>query len=533
MHEILTLQLGHRANYLASHFWNVQESYFTYDTNQQASPVDHDVHFRAGVGPSGEDTFTPRTLIYDLKGGFGALRKWGGLYEQDYGTNDVKSLWSGNIVEQREAAILPSEYQKDLDSGVPTPRKPKKETVRFWSDFARTFYHPRSILQINDYELGSTIMPFERWEGGEDLYDKLDKEHDILDRDIRVWAEECDQMQGFQIFTSADDAWGGFSSKYVENLRDEFGKASIWTWGLEEETGQVEKAKTVLRTVNIAKTLQDILLQTSMYVPLTVSSRHLPPYVELDENSQWQLSGLLSLAVESMTLPSRLRHQSAQRGNLGDIEAVLNVNGNQRIANLQCTLDDDSSLQEADGAVSASAKDSRVSTSDTSDLALEDELQEPHLSLDIDFTNIESGRSGISIRQWERKKHVFASVHSLRGSYRHDGDMIDEDEAAFLRKRRRFASLPVVERHYSPLKYPIVDSFPNILSDQLAGLDSIAVHTSLSTTYQISGRIKGLQSVVGRVGDMAEREAISNRLGEIAEAYQEGWDSGSGDDSDE
>ncbi|KAL9607783.1 MAG: hypothetical protein Q9167_007328 [Letrouitia subvulpina] len=497
MHEILTLQLGHRANYLASHFWNVQESYFTYDANQQVSPVDHDVHFRAGVGPSGEDTFTPRTLIYDLKGGFGALRKWGGLYEQYYGTNDVESLWRGNVVEQREAAIPRSEYQKDLDAGAPMPRKPNKETVRYWSDFARTFYHPRSIFQINDYELGSTMMPFERWESGEDLYGRLDMEHDILDRDIRVWAEECDQMQGFQIFTSADDAWGGFSSKYVENLRDEFGKASIWTWGLEEETGQVEKAKKLLRTVNIAKTLQDILLQTSMYVPLTLASRHLPPYVEVDENSQWHLSGLLSLAVESMTLPSRLRHQSAQSGGLGDIEAILNVNGNQRIANLQCTLNDDSSLQEADGAVSASAKDSRVSTSNTDDLVLEDELREPNLNLDIDFTNIESGRSGLSIRQWKRKKHVFASVHSLRGSYRRDGDTIDEDQAAFLRKRRRLASLPVVERHYSPL------------------------------------RIKGLRSVVGRVGDMAEREAISNRLAEIAEAYQEGWDSGSGDDSDE
>lgn len=88
-------------------------------------------------------------------------------------------------------------------------------------------------------------------------------------------------------------------------------------------------------------------------------------------------------------------------------------------------------------------------------------------------------------------------------------------------------------RHYSPLNYPIVDSFPNILSDQLSGLDSIAVHTSLSTTYQICGRIKGLQVVVGRVGDIAEREAISNRLGEIVEAYQEGWESGSEDDSDE
>lgn len=59
-----------------------QESYFTYDSTQERSPVDHDIHFRPGVGARGEETYTPRTLIYDLKGGFGGLRKWGGLYDQ-------------------------------------------------------------------------------------------------------------------------------------------------------------------------------------------------------------------------------------------------------------------------------------------------------------------------------------------------------------------------------------------------------------------------------------------------------------------
>lgn len=115
MHEILTLQLGHRANHVATHFWNIQvpipphrssslnpplphpilpfmsladsinssqESYFTYDATAAPSPVNHDIHFRPGIGANGEDTFTPRTLIYDLKGGFGGLRKWGGLYDQ-------------------------------------------------------------------------------------------------------------------------------------------------------------------------------------------------------------------------------------------------------------------------------------------------------------------------------------------------------------------------------------------------------------------------------------------------------------------
>lgn len=96
MHEILTLQLGQRSNYLATHFWNtqvrgyqafftstlihIQESYFTYSSDEE-SIVDHDIHFRPGIGADGSETFTPRTVIYDLKGGFGSLRKINALYE--------------------------------------------------------------------------------------------------------------------------------------------------------------------------------------------------------------------------------------------------------------------------------------------------------------------------------------------------------------------------------------------------------------------------------------------------------------------
>lgn len=97
MHEIITLQLGQRSNYLATHFWNTQvrefivhfiecetdafqESYFTYSKDEE-SIVDHDIQFRPGVGADGSETFTPRTLIYDLKGGFGSLRKVNALYE--------------------------------------------------------------------------------------------------------------------------------------------------------------------------------------------------------------------------------------------------------------------------------------------------------------------------------------------------------------------------------------------------------------------------------------------------------------------
>lgn len=48
----------------------------------------------------------------------------------------------------------------------------------------------------------------------------------------------------------------------------------------------------------------------------------------------------------------------------------------------------------------------------------------------------------------------------------------------------------------------------------------------------MASRIKNLQQIVGRAVGVDEREALSNSLGEIAEAYEEGWDSGSDEDDD-
>lgn len=81
MHEIITLQLGNDANYVGTHFWNAQESYFSYDASR-LSAIDPHVNFRAGRGTGGTDTFTPRVLIYDLKGGFGSM-KMDALYEEE------------------------------------------------------------------------------------------------------------------------------------------------------------------------------------------------------------------------------------------------------------------------------------------------------------------------------------------------------------------------------------------------------------------------------------------------------------------
>lgn len=129
--------------------------------------------------------------------------------------------------------IPQSIYQQHLDQGL-TPPPLSVDSVRYWSDYNRVFYNPRSIVQLNEFELNSALMPFERWATGEELFDNLDKEHDLLDRDLRRFLEECDQMQAIQIITSTDDAWGGFTAKYLEKIRDDLGKTSAWVFGLEE-----------------------------------------------------------------------------------------------------------------------------------------------------------------------------------------------------------------------------------------------------------------------------------------------------------
>ena len=344
--------------------------------------------------------------------------------------------------------IAQSDYQRSLDEGAPHPHNLTAETVRYWSDYSRVFYHPRSIIQINDYELGSSLMPFEEWENGEELFVSIDRDTDLLDRDVRVWAEECDQMQGFQILTSGDDAWGGFGSKYVEALRDEYGKMAIWTWGVEEEEGKGQRAKQLLRTVNAARTIHEMSNHASLYVPVSVPPGFLPEYVRMNKSSQWHVSALLSTALESMTLPSRLRPDTQRRGLFGNIEAALNVNGHQRIAQLQCSiLDPDPELQKISNG--RGSKDDRAPSNTNHAMLEEDSLEATPSSLDINLSPGNIGSWSLLTGQRGPSDHTFGTVENIRG--RLEGSKAkpqDDDEVVITygRKRRRFAGLSVTER---------------------------------------------------------------------------------------
>ncbi len=89
-------------------------------------------------------------------------------------------------------------------------------------------------------------------------------------------------------------------------------------------------------------------------------------------------------------------------------------------------------------------------------------------------------------------------------------------------------------RTRTPLPFPLLDSFPHIYSHTPSSTssESVAVRTSLSTDSTVALRIKNVERFVTRAIGINERENLSNTLLAMAEAYEEGWDSGSDEDDD-
>ncbi|KAI8958976.1 tubulin nucleotide-binding domain-like protein [Daldinia sp. FL1419] len=542
MREIITLQLGQQSNYLANHFWNVQESYFTYGADDE-SPIDHDVHFRPGIGSDGSETFMPRTVIYDLKGGFGTLRKINALYGIDDDAAASSSLWSGQAIVQRQQPIEASSYQQSLDAGQAPPEL-TTSTVRYWSDFSRVFYHPKSIIQLSEYELNSTVMPFEKWHMGEELFATLDKEHDLVDRDLRPFIEEADQMQGLQVMTGIDDAWAGFAAKYMERLRDEYGKTPIWVFGAQEPDRGLPREKRLLKLANKARALAEFNSQASLVIPLALPETPLPPSVRLDPSSTWHVTALLAAAMESITLYTRLKTTDrAYSSNLGNMTDLLNVFGKQTIANLEMSISEpqkstpNGTNRLGRNMNGLNGRGEHMGNSHGAEIDLDNDSetgsQKGTATLDIDLSSpqdLNLNQGGYTRR---RRRRIFSQVLADRGP--ESLESASNDDNLEMRDRYGMRRRPKVHNYRSSVAFPIIDSYPKIFRDSYGHQvkDHVSVLTALSTDSTVTDKVKALRSTVIRSISLEDRETIGNELAEIADSYKEGWSSDSDGDDDE
>ena len=490
-----------------------KESYFSY-AGQEESPVDHDISFRPGLGADGADTYTPRTLIYDLKGAFGTLRRENALYALQQHENPAQTgPWSGSTANLHMPPIAPSPYQQALDQGTEPPAL-TTGTVRFWSDYNHIFYHPRSIVQLSEYELNSSLMPFERWQTGEELFSNLDREHDLLDRDLRPLLEECDQLQALQIFSSIDDAWGGFTSRYLERISDEMGKGSRWVFGLKDGK-QHSRDRQMLQMANLAQSVLGVDTSAATHIPLTSFPRPLPSYVSLDAASQWHTSALQATLLESVTLPTRLRSTDTARATFDQLETTLNNDGKRRILSASMSADDPAQL-ENELQVGCS-RDVRM----TNGLPEED-YEVDNEELDISMFPSMSTLPSSSGRRLGRRVHIFGKAECVRGPWEAQvGSNASSDIT-----RDRFTEGPRTATHNTQLLFPVLPSYPRIF-DFADRPEKLAIKATVSTSTAVADQIRELERASRRLISVDEREALCDGLFAISDEYEEGW---TGDD---
>ncbi|XP_059093564.1 protein misato homolog 1-like [Tigriopus californicus] len=372
---VVSLHVGHYANHVGAHFWNIQEANFVYEGQ---SEICHDVLFREGQTLTRQLTFTPRVVNVDLKGALGSLPEFGDLYDDLEVPKSENLLWQGATVVQKEEPLKKNSYQLELDSvdnSIQSRSESEKDRcesggsqdtsliynlddqIHTWSDYLHGRFHPKSNALLQEYQHKNTLKPFDVFGLGVETW-KSDLGEEVEDR-IRFFVEDADSVQGFQLLLDDFNGFGGVGSGVIDLLSDEYGNKTALTFptspcAYDEYSGILGSTRLLNTLLNLNAQLEGSTLVT----PLTLAKDtfvlpggHRPvPWVQYKPNSMYHSSAILGSALDSMTLPWRMNERRARQTRIYDLANGLNGGGRKLgTANMQFPwiLDDDHFLVDA------------------------------------------------------------------------------------------------------------------------------------------------------------------------------------------
>ncbi|XP_031847149.1 misato mitochondrial distribution and morphology regulator [Nomia melanderi] len=336
--EILTIQIGHYSNFIGTHWWNLQESNFSYDPNNP-SEINHDVLYREGENLQKQVTYTPRLLLVDLKGTFGYLKEEGSLYNVPE-VEETKCLWYNQKVEvSKEETAVKTPFIQSLDEPTTTSESKSltlDDNIKSWVDYLLPRFHHRTANVIKGYKHNCTDQPFDIYTYGRNLWSTRQFSDDFTER-IRTYVEECDLMQGFQVILDSVDGFGGLGASCIEHLRDEYGKSILSFPCMDSRRSDPSKFD-LIKSVNTALCWQQIGEHSSLYSPLCCGQTGWPQpgeprtfdYLSYDSGLNYHSSALLATALDVATI--RYRRKEYPNVVLADLCADLNKMGRKAIA---------------------------------------------------------------------------------------------------------------------------------------------------------------------------------------------------------
>uniref|UniRef100_H2Q084 Protein misato homolog 1 n=2 Tax=Pan troglodytes TaxID=9598 RepID=H2Q084_PANTR len=353
--EVLTLQLGRFAGFVGAHWWNQQVRSAGNSTDAKEPPGElcPDVLYRTGRTLHGQETYTPRLILMDLKGSLSSLKEEGGLYRDKQ--LDAAIAWCGKLTTHKEELYPKNPYLQDFLSAegvlssdgvwrvksipngkgssplttatTPKPLIPTEASIRVWSDFLRVHLHPRSICMIQKYNHDGEAGRLEAFGQGESVLKEPKYQEELEDR-LHFYVEECDYLQGFQILCDLHDGFSGVGAKAAELLQDEYSGRGIITWGLlPGPYHRGEAQRNIYRLLNTAFGLVHLTAHSSLVCPLSLGGslglRPEPPvnfpYLHYDATLPFHCSAILATALDTVTVPYRLCSSPVSMVHLADM----------------------------------------------------------------------------------------------------------------------------------------------------------------------------------------------------------------------
>uniref|UniRef100_A0A1E1X2V0 Putative members of tubulin/ftsz family n=1 Tax=Amblyomma aureolatum TaxID=187763 RepID=A0A1E1X2V0_9ACAR len=339
--EVITLQLGHYANFVGSHIWNLQEACFSYKPNDKTIPLEfaHDIFFREGRNPKGRVTYTPRLLIADLRGSLGNLKATGCLYDPAPSSANETIAWSGKVTIHKaepERKVPSGSTDKDVQRFLADQDKDvcradlahqsssqmeaKKEPIQLWSEFLSVQLHPRTIHLISHYLHNNPDDPFDLFGIGNQCVEDPEWQSSFTD-DVRWFAEDCDSLQAFNILLDGHNGFTGLASSLLEALHDDYPNKAFVCWPLfQPHYNDVNEGRVALdmahRHFNVVMCYSSLNSLSSAFCPLSVASSHFQPPLQdfkhlklADEMLPHYTSSVLGLALDNMMCGLKLKSQ--------------------------------------------------------------------------------------------------------------------------------------------------------------------------------------------------------------------------------
>eukprot|EP00743_Colponemidia_sp_Colp-15_P008505 GILK01009252.1.p1 GENE.GILK01009252.1~~GILK01009252.1.p1 ORF type:complete len:562 (-),score=82.47 GILK01009252.1:61-1746(-) len=354
MKEILTLQFGTYANYVGSHFWNLQDELFNpMYMNQESPEIAQDILFRFTDTQHGP-VCHPRVVMFETKGGMGSVTAsslnpvdreapfdhWRGRVQRVEADTVPKSKYLEYLDDQEEQQGQPAPASSAQPEAPALPDFALDDTVQYWTDYAKYRLHPRNVVELPG--IHHDLTPFDLFPHGGSLFDSASMDDTMLEN-VRWMLEECENISGVHAIVDIDSGFSGVAARVLEWAHDEIPKHPLVTFGvmphsLREPSPLLQEESRSRRVVNQALSYHSLLSVSSLFVPL--SSSHLMPEsfpgLHLQPSKPFHSSALFAAAIDTATMPYRM--SSSALGEMTYFTSLLTSQPEMNVAALSCCL---------------------------------------------------------------------------------------------------------------------------------------------------------------------------------------------------